>query len=341
MSTLRQMAGCWLHERWRLELVLRAPTPARWLRMEWLDLCNRHERVIRGDGAGRVCAWTDSSWLTVARVFPSAGARLLQHCLQQRPLVFRNQPLYDSGRAPDISVILPVGGERRMPQCRNVLSALGGQAGVAVEVIVVEEGVQSVFPVDLKQRVRHLFLRKKAGEPYCKSRMLNAGAAAARGRFLLLHDADILVPSSYLREIVQCLDAGYDAVRPIRFLFCLDETSSHRIQTEQSADGIRNVSDIMQNFPGGSVAVRCDVFSQIGGMDEQFKEWGGEDLEFLDRLNTSRVFRGAWLPGIHLWHAAADQKESGHRNHERMKQVRALPAEKRIEQLLSRQKGGL
>jgi len=342
MTGRKQQLGCWLHERWRLEFVLRAPGPARRLHLEWTDLCNRQEHLLRGDENGRVCPWEDSSRLTVARVFPSAGGRLMHHCFKERPIVFSGRTLYDPVRTPDLSVILPAGGEARMAQCRTVLSALAGQTGVKVEVLVAEEGVRSVFPSDLSEKVRHVFLRRNAEDPYCKSRMINAGAAVARGRILLLHDADIAVPASYLREIVECMDAGCEGVRPIRFLFCLDQESSLRVQEERCIAGIKNVPDVMQNFPGGSVAVRRDVFEQIGGMDEQFKEWGGEDLEFLDRLNTRRIFRGAWMPGVHLWHAAADQKQSGHRNHERMKQVRALPAEQRIGQLLqSRRKGGL
>jgi GT2 family glycosyltransferase len=68
------------------------------------------------------------------------------------------------------------------------------------------------------------------------------------------------------------------------------------------------VKDIMQNFPGGSLGVRREVYHAIGGMDESFEGWGGEDNEFLDRLNTTNVFQGGFLPAVHLWHASRPSK---------------------------------
>ncbi len=338
--SLKQQLGCWFHERWRLELVLRLPHLARHFQLAWPDVCNRQEHMVRGDGQGRVCPWEESSWLTVARTFPVVGGRLLQHCLKQWPLGFSDRSLYDPERNPEISVVIPVGGEERMAPCRTVLAALAGQAGVTFEAVVVEEGERSLFPVELGAKVRYLFLHRPVGAAYCKSRMLNAGAAVARGRHLLLHDADVVVPSRYLEEIVRCLDAGVDGVRPLRFLFCLDKDTSRRVQETLDLSGIGSIRDVMQNFPGGSVGVRRDVFKRLGGMDERFQDWGGEDLEFLDRLKTCRLYDGAWMPGLHLWHAPAGQKRSGHRNLELMQQIRSIPAEQRIERLAVDYKGG-
>lgn len=319
-----------------MELVLRGAHLNRRLRTSWPDLCNRHERVVLGDGMGRVCLWSDSSWLTVAQVFPKTGANLMRHCFHQWPIHFNNGVMRSKGQEPDISVVIPVAGQERMTPLRCVLDSLSGQSGLTFEVLVVEEGEESVLPTDIRKRVSPVFLQRDKNEPYCKSRMLNAGAEASRGRILLLHDADVVVPASYLREVVQCMDQGYEGVRPIRFLFCLNQMSSIRFQHDQRIVGIEKVADVMQNFPGGSVALHRDVFEQIGGMDEQFKEWGGEDLEFVDRLNTRRIFRGAWLPAIHLWHGSAMQKKTGHRNQELQDQTRAIPAEDRIRQLNAR-----
>ena len=73
------------------------------------------------------------------------------------------------------------------------------------------------------------------------------------------------------------------------------------------------VESVLQNFPL-STAVTKLAFKRIGGCDEQFEGWGGEDLEFLDRLKVTKLFPGSYAPGVHLWHAPAPKKESGDRN---------------------------
>ena len=340
IMAVREKAGCWAHERWRMEVVLRCPALARHAGLEWPDLHNRNEQVTRGDGRGRVCQWMDSSWLTAARVFPRAGGRLLGHCLKEWPVVLGGRGASGQAGTPDISVLLPFSGVSRLGPLRTVVESLAGQTGATAEILVIEEGERSILPPDLCTAVNLVFLHRPAGAAYCKSRMLNAGAAVARGRHLLLHDADVVVPSRYLEEIVRCLDAGVDGVRPLRFLFCLDEGTSRLVQETRELSGIGSVRDVMQNFPGGSVGVRRDVFERLGGMDERFQDWGGEDLEFLDRLKTCRLFEGAWMPGVHLWHDPAGQKRSGHRNLEAMRQIRSIPAEQRIERLAVGSKGG-
>lgn len=307
-STWRLMVGCWLHERWRGEFALSQWLSARW-GVSWVDLCNRRERLAAGSDPGaRLCLWRDSSWLTVARIFPRFGGRLLRHCLALWPIPCASPTAGQPRVSPVISVVLPISGTERVPQLQAVLANLMAQQPSACEIIVSEEGQgQSCLP-PLPDTVRHVFTQRPKDKPYCKSRMLNAGAAVAKGRHLLLHDADILVPERYLDQIVERLDAGWEAVRPIRFLFCLGKEETDTVLKARSCDDIPTVPDIMQNFPGGSVALRRDTYLAIGGMDEDFAGWGGEDNEFLDRLDTRNVFQGGFLPAIHLWHPPQTNK---------------------------------
>lgn len=107
-------------------------------------------------------------------------------------------------------------------------------------------------------------------------------------------------------------------MRPLRFLFSLSQQDSADFQKSGMVSSTAEVSEVMQNFPGGSIAVRRDVYDAIGGFDEDFVGWGGEDVEFLDRLKSRRMYPGSFAPGIHLWHPSAPQKASGHRNNELM-----------------------
>jgi hypothetical protein len=262
---------------------------------------------------------------------------LLRHCLHEWPVCFAASAGVAVPEEPDISVVLPVSGTDRLPQFRAVLASLSSQEGIRFEIVVAEEGERSLLAGDLPPGVRYVFLERLPGAPYCKSRMLNAGVAAARGRHVVLHDADILVPVCYLAEVCRCLDGEWEAVRPIRFLFCLDESASSRVQAEGGFESVREVSDVMQNFPGGSVALRRDVFLDIGGMDERFRDWGGEDVEFLERLGTRNVFRGAWMPAVHVWHPPASKKFTGDRNNATAAARRAVDPLQRVAALRARQ----
>ncbi|MCC7096261.1 MAG: hypothetical protein IT472_03660 [Thermomonas sp.] len=74
------------------------------------------------------------------------------------------------------------------------------------------------------------------------------------------------------------------------------------------------MDDIVENTPM-PIAVRKTTYWAIGGHDEDYAGWGGEDTEFLDRLRTRRISEAGWLPLLHVWHAAAPNKASGDRNH--------------------------
>ncbi|HPT17605.1 MAG TPA: glycosyltransferase [Kiritimatiellia bacterium] len=319
--TPKRKLGCWLHERWRMELVLRAPGLARRLGLEWADLCNRHERIEKiSDGVGRICRWQDSSFLTACRLFPATGARLLRHVWRGRA----------AGPASPVSVILPVRGEERREAVAFVVETLRRMAGAESEILVCEHDVAPRYARDWPRGVRHLFAPAAADEAFNKSKAMNAGARAARNPILILLDADAVPSPDFLARAVECLDRGWEAVRPLRFLFLLDAADSREFMRQGSPAAIREVAFVHQNNPGLVAVVRRETYVAIGGHDERFAGWGGEDLEFLDRLRTRQLYPGSFLPAIHLWHPPAPQKLNGHRNNELLRRVMAEATESRV-----------
>ena len=128
--TLKQKLGCWAHERWRAEIVLRSPEIAGRFGWSWLDLCNRNESLtVDPVTGGRICKWDDSSALTVARVFPSVGERLLNHVLRQWPIRFESGALGWQEK-PRVSFLIPIGGHERLRQCNLCLETVRAQRGV-------------------------------------------------------------------------------------------------------------------------------------------------------------------------------------------------------------------
>jgi hypothetical protein len=327
MANLKKRLGCWLRERWRMELVLRAPLLARRAGLEWQDLCNRHERLSRCDDLGRVCLWQDSSFLTACRIFPRLGGRLLEHVLSEHPFSIESAP-----SAGPVSAIIPVRGTDRSKVLSFVASALRAVCGPGSEVLVCEHDVAPHYRRAWPEGVRHVFIPATEGEAFNKSKALNAGALAARHPMLLLHDADVWPPSDYVSQCVERMDReGWDAVRPIRFLFLLDESQTQACMQTGDIRGVRNIPYVQQNNPGLSSFVRRDTYMDLGGHDERFSGWGWEDMEFLDRLQSRKLNPGSFLPAVHLWHAAAPEKMKGNLNVDLLRRILQEPMAQRIE----------
>jgi hypothetical protein len=325
--------GCWLHERWRAELVLRFPAISRRLGLGWLDLHNRRERLLAdATTGGRICQWADSSSLTVAKCFPGVGSRLLRHCWRHWPIEFTGDRAAGPTGTPEVTLVMAVRGRDRMPQFDATLGTLLAQRDCAIEIVVVEQSWQREFQTRLPVAVRYLHCPSRTIEmPFNKSWALNTGVSASRGELVLLHDADYLAPTYYAASVRDCLQQGLDACLPTRFLFYLDRAATERVCRCRTLAEIGSVNQVVQNNPT-PLGLRREAFWAIGGMDESFFGWGGEDNEFLDRVAALRLGRGGFLPLVHLWHPAAPNR-SGDRNAGHLEELRTVPVVERIARL--------
>ena len=170
------------------------------------------------------------------------------------------------------------------------------------------------------------------GDAYCKSRHINKAVETARAESILLHDADILVPVSYVRQVAEVLENGWDAVHPLRLLFYPEEADTERLLATGGHVTATYISEVRQNFAGGSIALTRKAFSRVGGMNEDFVGWGLQDVEFLQRVSTTSMFRGRFLPAVHLWHAARRDLDNNP-NSKRLEALQETPVEERIRML--------
>lgn len=330
-QNIRQKLGCWLHERWRTELVLRSPVLASHLGLSWIDLCNRSEAVQHDSiSNGRVCPWSDSSPLTVSRVFPGIGARLLRHCRRDWDFQFNDSPSRLTSSKPVASALIAIGGSGRLPLFHCTLSSLRGQDFGELEIVVVEQGSEAFLRDSLPDDVIYIHDPTEEGAAFNKSRALNIAAHQAQGEYLMIHDGDFVVPTSYVGSIVEVLKKT-DAVHPCRLIFYLDESTTRTLIADRDLNAAHGIASVVQNNPT-PIGVRKSTYWDIGGHDESFVGWGGEDLEFLSRLRSRNVSEGGWMPVVHLWHPVASQKV-GHRNQAHQDELLSVSPEQRIERL--------
>ena len=276
-------------------------------RGRWVTMRNRNERIVWSpDGEGVRCDWQWTSDLHIAKVFPSTGGRLLRTALADRPIRFADT--FTAPGAVDVSFILGHRGSARLPHLLASLRTIAAQEGARVEAIVVEQSEVRDAEAHLPPwvRYRHTPL-PRPDMPFSRSWALNAGAEIARGRVLVFHDNDMLAPVAYAAEILRRFEAGAEFIDLKRFTFYLSESDTARIFAGAPLEASRQTT-IVQNLQGASVAAGREAFFEIGGFDESFVGWGGEDNEFWERAQTHRVFDFGYLPFVHLWHAAQPGK---------------------------------
>lgn len=302
----RQKLGVILLDLPRYLWALRPPRKVGWARNPWTGVRNRRERLVWSDqGEGVLCAWRWTSQLHAPHVFPALGRFLLRAALRDCPIrLLSSGTLSASTVHPDITFLIGHRGRDRLPHLQWTLRSIAGQTGVSLECIVVEQDSEQTARDHLPGWVRYVHTPPPhEGMPYCRAWAFNAGARQARSPLLVLHDNDMVVPQNYAAELVRMHRRGYEIINLKRLIFYLSDNHTKELFAGHAFFASRLPDSITQNAQaGGSVAVDRTVYFAIGGMDEAFVGWGGEDNEFWERALTRRVWPFGYLPMIHLWH---------------------------------------
>ena len=330
MTSLRSRLGALVYDVPRFAAAMAGPS-------RWIHMRNRRERT-RFDGRGVQCHWEFTSDLHIAKVFPSAGMRLSQKAFRQWPIAFADAP--QAAGTPLVTFVVGHRGMARLPHLLATLRSIAGQTDVAVECVVVEQAVEREIESRLPPWVRYVHTPPPDTDPgtdyeYNRAWTLNAGARAARGELLVLHDNDMLVPSRYAAELVARMREGWDFLDLKRFTFYLPEDVTQRFF--HSATLRTDVpSMIVQNLRGASIAASRRAYFAIGGFDESFVGWGGEDNKFWERAEVGgRVDAYGYLPFVHLFHAPQKGKLQGREAPavRRYVELKAIAPEERIRRL--------
>jgi hypothetical protein len=277
----------------------------------YLAIRNRLERLEPApDASGFRCNWQWTSDLHAPKVIPALGRHLMRRALAAHPILRADTPAITAADNPQVSFLIGHRGAERLPHLLATLQSIAAQRGVTLECIVVEQDTASQLGPHLPPWVRLVHTPPPSPEmPYCRSWAFNVGAQHARAAVLVLHDNDMLVPADYAAQILHRVTQGYDVVNLKRFIFYL--TQAHTGAIFGGRAGLLDAAPdvIVQNLEGGaSVGITRAGFDQIGGMDESFIGWGGEDNEFWERAETLPVWPWANMALVHLCHAAQPGK---------------------------------
>ncbi|GGZ06885.1 glycosyltransferase [Streptomyces nitrosporeus] len=147
-----------------------------------------------------------------------------------------------------------------------------------------------------------------------KSWTVNVGVVhgARPAELLCVLDGDILVDRDFVgRAVERFARPGTQAHWPFEDMLFLDPSASSRAVRARCLDGapepgqdrLRGV--FLRRPPGGCVWLREDLFTRIGGMDERFCGWGGEDQDFVWRAERYGPMDRHGDPLVHLHHDRA------------------------------------
>ena len=199
-------------------------------------------------------------------------------------------------------------GQRRA----NLMAVLAWLAGhPQIEPILVEQDAVPRLDGALPHpHCMHVFAYNPG--PFNKSWGLNVGFRRSTHAWLAFADADIVLGDA-LADVQQHLDRGNQAIKPYRRLVDLDDAESARVRAGEfdfvpdrrgfSAPNREGVGEHIV-FAGGAFLIARGAFKRLGGWDERFRGWGGEDDAMSYRLERARVaaIELDSRPAVHLAH---------------------------------------
>ncbi len=341
---LRDLPGVLIKDLPKIARALARPVqPGRSDLRGWISICNRAERLVpASDGPGYGCEWQWGSRLHSAEVIPAIGWGMMRAALREWPIVLAREPRLACGE-PKVSFVYAHAGRDRLSQLHRAIASVFAQRDVPCEVIVVDQSKESLLG-QMPTPINYLHLAKdNVAEGWHKAWAYNVGARLARGSILVFQDGDICVPESYAQSLVEAIDdRGHGAASLQRFLFYLKQ---HAVPTFDGS-ALLSIEPVIpdctfQNWKGGTIAVRREAFEAIGGFDEGFVDWGGEDDEFYDRCAHIGHCRHGFLPFVHLWHQPqVDRHLPTNRNTTDVLPWRlSIPVDQRVSELASRSWG--
>lgn len=301
----------------------------------WFGVRNRDDELELspdGDGARVGGIWT--SEIHATRVLPFLGRLLFRRSFEAHPISLAQAPA--TAGEPLASVVIGHRGLDRLPHLQATLESFAAQRATPLECIVVEQSPRPEIRERIPAWVRYAHQAWPDDKPFGRSHAFNLGARLAATEILVFHDNDMLVPEDYVAGIAAAVTKGFLFVNLKRFVFYLDQPSTSRIFEENWPPREPSFDAVTQNLlGGGSMAATRAGFEAIGGFDEGFVGWGGEDEEFWERVRTLPVYSWGCLPIAHLWHPAQPGKTRTKQTPgmRRLEERRRIPVSVRISEL--------
>ena len=210
--------------------------------------------------------------------------------------------LKSSVTIPSMSVIIPFRGNDRGRAIKAVVENVRCQLFPNLEIVVVEQDeVSRLDPIEIYP-AKLLHCPNEPGRQFCKAAAFNMGVMNASSNFILLHDADMVVQINYAQLIYDKLLIS-EACHMGKDVAYFNPTATEQIYQSRVLPKDAGCERTVSYFEGGSLGVHKDVYERVGGFNEDFIGYGGEDCCFFRRLKSLSKFDDERTVTLfHLWH---------------------------------------
>jgi glycosyltransferase involved in cell wall biosynthesis len=210
-----------------------------------------------------------------------------------------------NGKPLDFSIVIPT--YNRPERLANCLAAIAQQdySPEFFEVIVVDDG--SPTPLDevvqpFRDRLQVTLLRQDNAGP---ARARNAGAACARGQFLVFTDDDCTPAITWLSALAVARDAHPQSLIGGQTLNALPNnlfSTASQLLIDYLYSYYNQAAATATFFASNNFAMPTEPFRAVGGFDTRFPLAAGEDREFCDRWRY-HGYDLIYAPTVQLYHA--------------------------------------
>lgn len=204
------------------------------------------------------------------------------------------------------------------------------------KIIVVEQDLIPTFD-KLSEKLNIEYYFQEHNGSYNKSKALNYGAIKANTKYLIFNDCDIVMEEYTYNFCLKYLKE-FEMVSPYSMCFDLSipETDKFYLTPivkvplgRKPREGSFNPE--YTNISGGCMMIRRDSFWSIGGWDEEFSGWGGEDDAFNHKIKKCLKYKVFNNICLHLWHEKNKTNHEIHKNDVLVKKYREMKKEEILE----------
>jgi len=206
---------------------------------------------------------------------------------------------------PNYSFTYVIGYRHNLERLKNLRRVLDWINGFAkVEVLLVEQDTHSKIS-HLGLKAKHIFT--KSNMPYNRSWAFNVALKYANSNIIVFGDSDLIMEPNQFIAGLQAIQT-YEMVSPYHSVVDLTAQESN-LPVEQviniNRPG-RGETDIQKiNISGGIAMFRRDAIQKIGGWNEDFWSWGGEDDFQTMKVKNFLSWTELQAKCYHLYHEKA------------------------------------
>lgn len=191
---------------------------------------------------------------------------------------------------------------------RNLLKVIENiRSNIDIDIMVLEQDASSDHELCQKlsdQNVIYKFLYNP--NLFNRSWGYNCAVTLTEYGKLVLADNDVVLNTDNLQQGINLLDS-YDVIKPFKKLYDLDEEDT--INYINNNVYPQNLTNNRINLTAGTLMmITRDAFLKVGGYDERFEGWGGEDdemtLQLWKHINAKELTYHQFGDNLlHLYHS--------------------------------------